>query len=146
MRLSCRAARESPADSQYYLVEASAWLSIDASTVSLAGADGSNLLHMPLASCLFGASPMKLLIVPASRAPAWALQMADATPAAAAIRDAGCALETADGAVAPPLTEGAVEAMASSPNFVELVAQLEAVLARRASAGLPDLLLTRAAA
>ena len=142
-----RLARESPSDGQYQLLATQGALTIDARTLSISAANGTPLLHLPLSACLFGASAEKIIVVPASRAPAWALQLRqqDASAAAEALRTAGCHVEMAEGVVAtaPPLTDASLEAAAAAPGFVELVAQMEAALAQRQSRGLPDLLAVR---
>ena len=136
-------ARECAATGDYRVVASSGTLSIDDRTCSVAGADGAPLLHLALQSVLFGASSTKLVIVPASRAPAWALRMASTSSAVHALRAAGCIVDFANQHAAapplPPLTDSALAAALAAPGFAELVQQMESALARRQAAGLPSL-------
>jgi hypothetical protein len=138
-------ARECPVDGQYRRVESateSATLTLDARTLTL-DVGGRPLLHLPLPSCTCGVLDDRLLVVPSVRAPAWLLQLpCAATAAADALRVAGCVVQPgACGLVtAAPLTDADLEAAAATPGFKEMVADMEAALARRCSLGLPELL------
>ena len=105
------------------------------------------LAHMRarVSAALFATSTDKLLVVPASRAPAWALKLEAPANAANALRAAGCVVESAlpanHAAPLPPLSDAVLEAAVAAPGFMDLVASMQTALARRQSAGLPDLLL-----
>ena len=132
------AARESPLDGQYYRLgpAGDAIFSLDARCMSLE-VNGMALLHMPLAACSFAASSDRLLIVPASRAPAWMLQLQQAVAVADALCSAGCVVEVTSSAMASPFTDADLESAYNTPGFTELVAQIEDTLTRRQTLGLP---------
>ena len=139
-------ARESADDpGAYRVVAPSGRFQIDARTFTITADDDKSLVHMPLSFCLFGAAIDKILVVPASRAPAWMLRMSasDSNAAQIALMSAGCVLGHADDSNAPDLApprDDDLVAAASKPGFAalvakmeanpELVAQIEAALAR----------------
>ena len=139
----CGVSREATSDGAYRLVAPAGRLAIATRTITLSTVAGAPLLHAPLSSCLFGVSADKLMIVPASRAPAWALRLqpADCAQLASTLRASGCVLERAAGTNAATLTtptDADLLAAATAPGFADLVAQMESALGRRQ--GLPDLL------
>ena len=134
----CRAAREC-ADGQYVLIDEHTLLNVDADTLTLT-AGSRTIVHVPTSSVMIGASEDKLLLVPTTRAAAWAVQLEDIKAAVNALNEHGVVVATdaaREPAIALPLPattaklDEELAQMVALPGFRDYVTAVEAALERQ---------------
>ena len=139
----CRVARENAETGQYELVDGTCRLMLSNHTVSLAQkppppSDACiNLLHYPLSAVLFGSANDKIMIVPANRGPAWAIEMEVQAggEALGILRSLGCKVAGPAGHTPSPISEPELESILNAPGFSSFLDSVEENLIRLRTRG-----------